>query len=84
MIKGYCNTILGLPQNGVHLRLQEVQSDHGDHPGPRGRLGQQPPSKLLQTETNPCHPRTGRNQPKEKNDNQHYQTYKQQLRTLIM
>ena len=60
-----------LQQNGVYLRLQEVQSDHGDYPRPRGRLGEQPPGKLLQTKTYTCHPRKGRNQPQKKNDNQH-------------
>ena len=60
-----------LQHNGVHLRLQEVQSDHGDCPRERGRMGQQRPSKLLQTKTTPRQPGKSRDQPQKKDDHQY-------------
>ena len=60
-----------LQHNGVHLRLQEVQSDYGDCPRSRGRLGQQCPGNLLQTKTTTCQPGKSRDQSQKKDDLQY-------------
>ena len=38
-----------LPQHGLHLRVQEVQGDHGDDQQQGGGVDQQPPTVTLQT-----------------------------------
>ena len=38
-----------LPQDGLHLRVQEVQGDHGDDQQQGGGVDQQPPTVTLQT-----------------------------------
>ena len=60
-----------LQHNGVHLRLQEVQSDYGDCPRARGRLGQQCPGNLLQTKTTTRQPGKSRDQSQKKDDHKY-------------
>ena len=43
------NSETELPQDGLHLRVQEVQGDHGDDQQQGGGVDQQPLTVTLQT-----------------------------------